>query len=427
MIKYLLIFFTLPLLLEAQSVKTIGELFDSLKTHPVSISDEINMQRAEEGENIAYGNLYPKINLFGKYDWASNPTGMRPMTLNEMFPMIKDQTIPQPLSQNILRAGAMLSMPLFVKSIYTMASKAKMMYKSAESKKYINLMKNEAIIASANANLKFIEKMELALENKKKSINTTRQIVGIKVNNGRVPKSALLKINTALNNINIIKNKLDIKKEEVKRIIAMLTGIYIDKSINMEQTGNYTRGRIMALNPLYNKLEADRLTYRAEKEKLWPVLMVNGSYNHSWANAYNNGLGVQEDFANVSLTLAVPLLTMSQYSKISKAELDYKKTEMELRKMDLELRAQAKELESNLPLLENSISLYRESINNKEKLLNIAKAAYETGRMSIEDYLRYEDDLVMEKANLYKTQAEKWQTILKLAVIFGNNIEGIVK
>jgi len=47
--------------------------------------------------------------------------------------------------------------------------------------------------------------------------------------------------------------------------------------------------------------------------------------------------------------------------------------------------------------------------------------------MSIEDYLKYEDDLLLEKSNLYNTQAQKWSTLMKLAVIYGNNIEEIVK
>jgi hypothetical protein len=34
---------------------------------------------------------------------------------------------------------------------------------------------------------------------------------------------------------------------------------------------------------------------------------------------------------------------------------------------------------------------------------------------------------VLEKSKLYKAEAEKWQTLVKLAVIYGNNIENLVK
>ena len=84
-------------------------------------------------------------------------------------------------------------------------------------------------------------------------------------------------------------------------------------------------------------------------------------------------------------------------------------------------------LEDSLPLLDHSLQLYKQSVANKKKLLAIAKVSYNSARLSTEEYLRYEDDVVTEKANLYKTQATKWQTLMQLAVIYGNNIEEMVK
>jgi hypothetical protein len=34
---------------------------------------------------------------------------------------------------------------------------------------------------------------------------------------------------------------------------------------------------------------------------------------------------------------------------------------------------------------------------------------------------------VLEQSKLFKTEAQHWQTLVKLAVIYGNNIEEIVK
>jgi len=427
MIRYLVIMILFPLLLQAQEAKSIHELFDSLKTNPQTISDEITMEKAEVGKNMAYSNLFPTIKLFGKYDYSTDPMGMRPLTLNEMFPMIQDQTIPQPFSQNILRAGATLSMPIFVKSIFTMTSKAKMMYKSAESKKFINLLKNEAILVGANSNLLYMDNLKKALSKKKESLLKTKEIVDIKVNEGRAPQSSQLKLNSGINSVDIMRNEIEVNKEKAMQLINSLTGIKLEEGISMEQTGNYSEGEIVALNPLRNKLEADRLAYRAEKEKLWPVLVLNGNYNFSFANAYNNDEAVNEKFGTIGLTLAVPLFTMTQYRKIEQSGVLLKATETEMDKMDLELRSQATQLQNSLPIIINSISLYEKSVKNKEELLNIAKVSYNSGRMSIEDYLKYEDDSLLEKAKLYKAEAEKWQTTMKLAVIFGNNIEEIVK
>ncbi|HFB53805.1 MAG TPA: hypothetical protein ENJ67_03655, partial [Sulfurimonas autotrophica] len=67
------------------------------------------------------------------------------------------------------------------------------------------------------------------------------------------------------------------------------------------------------------------------------------------------------------------------------------------------------------------------SIQNKEKLLKIAKVNYNSGRLSTEEYLRYEDDVVSAKAKLYEAKAQKWQTQMELAVIYANNIEEMVR
>ena len=77
--------------------------------------------------------------------------------------------------------------------------------------------------------------------------------------------------------------------------------------------------------------------------------------------------------------------------------------------------------------MKKSEKLYEQNIKDKTELLKIARVSYESNRISIEDYLKYEDDLISEKAKLYKAQAEKWQTLVKLAVIYGNNIEDIIK
>ncbi len=99
----------------------------------------------------------------------------------------------------------------------------------------------------------------------------------------------------------------------------------------------------------------------------------------------------------------------------------------DLAQKELELTSQANQLQLSLTIIKNQITLYKQSIKDKEGLLKISETAYKSGRMTIEDYLKYEDDLVLEKSKLYKAEADKWQTLMKLSVIYGNNIEDIVK
>ena len=146
--KILILVVFLPMLLQAQNVESIKVLFDSLKVNPQTFSGELNKAKALAGKKMANGMLYPTIDLFGAYNYSTSPSGMLPIAPNELLGMVKDPTVAQPFSENILRAGASVSMPIFAKSIYTMAEKAKTMYKSAEQKAYIDLLKNEAMLVS---------------------------------------------------------------------------------------------------------------------------------------------------------------------------------------------------------------------------------------------------------------------------------------
>lgn len=413
--------------LQVQNVQNMKTLFDSLKTHPQTRNDEINMEKALLGKRVATGLLYPKINAFGKYDYASTPSGMLPLAPNDLFVMIKDQEIPQPFSENIFRIGAGVSMPVFALSIYTTAAKAGMIYHSAEAQAHINLQKNEALLVSSNANLQYLNSLLHSLDLKKVSILKTLHSVELQVEIGRAPKTAMLKIRDALNEVSIMQNNIRQQREIAIATINSLTGIALTAPVTMEQTGTYQNGNFKVLDPLINKIEADRLAWRAEKEKLVPSIFLNGSYNHSFAKAYNNGKDITEGYGILGLTLNIPIFTKSQYARIRQSKLDYESSQNDLKKMGLELNAQARQLENNLPLLINTIELYMQSIQDKKDLLDVAKVSYLSHRMTVEDYLKYENDVVVEESNLYKAQAQKWQTLMQLAVIYGNDIEQIVK
>ncbi|RUT73610.1 TolC family protein [Ancylomarina longa] len=425
--KILMIFLLSPILLRAQEVKNIGQLFDSLKSQPVSLQDEFRVQQALTGKQLAYSKLYPKVDLFGRYDHSSKAAAMLPLPLNDLFAYKADETRAQPFSENIFRIGTSISMPVLVASIFPMAAKAKKLVQSAEDQKYINLLKNEAIIVGANANLTYLQALNKALEKKKSSLSKTLEFVHIKVNNGRAPESSLLKINDGLHQIDILKNELAIQQEGVISVIKSLTGISLEKPINIEQVGTYQAGVIKSLDPLRKKVDANKLNYRAEKEKLLPSLMLQANYTNSFAKSYNNNQNINKDYTTAGLVLKVPLFAKDQYAHIKKSKLDFESSQNDLQKMSIELEAQAEELQKSLLLIESSIQLYKQSVEDKDQLLAIAKVSYKTDEISMEDYLKYEDDLILEKSKLFKAKAQKWQTLMKLSVIYGNNIEEIVK
>ena len=422
--KKILLALSVPYLLSAH---TIPELFDALKSHAQTKSDEIVVKRAEIAASQATSQLYPTIDLFGAYDNYSTPTGMLPIPPDTLLAMVQDPTVAQPFSYNIYKAGAKFTMPIFVKSIYTMADKAKAMQKSAQAKKRINLLQNEALIVGSNANLQYLRELKRSLDLKEKSLLETEKTVKIKVENGRAPESALYKIEDALNQVSIAKNNIDLQKQKLVSSIEAITGIKLESPVEMQEVKGVQEGILGSLKPLEEKLKASRLEVNAEKEKLYPSVVAHGSYAYSSGTAYNNNKDINEKYGDIGVVVNIPLLAMSQYDAVKKSKLQLKSDEIELQKLRDELSAKAEMLKNSLPLLDNSIKLSQRSIQNKEKLLAIAKVNYNSGRLSTEEYLRYEDDVVSAKAKLYEARAKKWQTQMELAVIYANNIEEMVR
>jgi len=424
--KKILLALSLPYLLSAH---TLPELFSALKSHAQTKSDEMVVKQAEVAKEMANAKLYPTINLFAKYDYTTEPVGMIPVPPDTLVKLVVDPSKPaQPFSQNTFREGANFTMPLFVKSIYTMSDKAQKMQKSAKAKKKINLLKNEAVIVGANANYLYLAELDKSLDVKRKSLLETEKTIKIKVDNGRAPASALYKINDGINQIDITKNSIALQKEQLKNSIRSLTGITLEAPIPMQEVGSVqTSDSIESLTPLKLKIEANQLDIDAQKEKLYPSVVAYGNYSFSQAKAYNNDKNVNETYGNVGVVLNIPLLAMGDYQEIKKSKVQMQQDKVEYEKLEEELSSKAKMLQNSLPLLENSIKLSQKSIKNKEKLLSIAKVNYTSGRLSTEEYLRYEDDVVAASAKLYKTQAQKWQTLMELAVIYANNIEEMVK
>ncbi len=426
MLRKSLLALTLPLLLSAT---TLPDLFSALKNHAQTKSDEMVVKQAEVAKEMANAKLYPTINLFAKYDYTTEPVGMIPVPPDTLVQLVVNPSKPaQPFSQGILREGANFTMPLFVKSIYTMSDKAEKMQKSAKAKKRINLLKNEAVIVGANANYLYLAELDKSLDVKRKSLIETQKTIQIKVDNGRAPASALYKIDDGINQIDITKNSIALQKEQLINSIRSLTGITLETPIPMQEVSSVqTSDTIESLTPLKLKIEANQLDIDAQKEKLYPSVVAYGSYSFSQAKAYNKNENIHETYGNVGVMLNIPLLAMGDYQEIKKSKIQMRQDEVEYQKLEEELSSKAKMLQNSLPLLANSIKLSQKSIANKGKLLKIAKVNYTSGRLSTEEYLRYEDDVVAASAKLYKTQAQKWQTLMELAVIYANNIEEMVK
>ena len=406
---------------------TMQELFDALKQSPVSIDDQIKVERAEIGTKQVNAHLFPKADLFARYDYTSAPTGMIPVAPNDLVKMVQVQNEPQPFSQNIFRLGALVNVPVFSMSLYSTAKKAKLFVKTAQEKQKINLLKNEALLVGFNADLQYIDAMFRALKHHKQSLMKTKEIVRVKVDTGRIPATALLKIDDAIHRIKVAMSELDVRKSGLISMISAKTGIHLSHAIPMTATTPFQRGNFAILKPLIEQKKASIYSLKSAKYRLIPSLVATASYNHSIAPAYNVDKWENEDFFSFGLILKIPLFNMTQYQSVSEQKIRVKLMENNLKKESMALAAQADNLTHTFSVIEKQILLYKQSVKNKKKLLKISTAAYASNRMPIEDYLQYEDAVLMEESNYYKSMAKRWHTIVTLAVIYGNTIEEMVK
>ncbi|PJC11138.1 MAG: hypothetical protein CO067_00910 [Flavobacteriaceae bacterium CG_4_9_14_0_8_um_filter_31_91] len=398
-------------------------MFSGLEQNAVSKTDAIKLEQASVYKHSINSQFYPIIEGFGRYDYSSIPTGMYPVPPNDLFPLIQNQEIPQPFSCHIFRMGAQISMPIFSKSLFTMAKQANQVVISAEALQRINTIKNQSLLVACITNFNYADNLFNALDQKRQSLLKTKEIIIIKVKNCGLPKSIQYNIDNALNEVALTQNELTLQKNELSANVLTITGLVLNKPVSMSQIKTIDKKIIKATQPLKDKIQADELVVKSEREKLLPSLYHQGNYSFNVENAYNNKNKVEDDLLIASLALKVPIFNKSQYNQIKKNKLLLSESQNELKKLTNSFEAQAKQLEQNVLVLENAIMLSKKSIQNKEQLKIIAVKSYEIGQMSIEDYLKYEDDLVLEQVKLFKTEALKWQTITKLAIIYGVDLK----
>ncbi len=425
MLKKIILFTIIVFSLNANAV-TIGELFNSLKNQPITQEDEMGIKRADLGKQSALNALYPKLNVILSYNHYSMPSSMRPVLPTETSYRLAHNE-PLPFSQNITKIGFVLNFPIFVKALYTIRQKANVLKLASVDKKRLNFIQREAQILGANATLKYLEKLTLSLKAKKRSLLQTKKDIKLKVKNGRAAGVEINKINENINNIEISQNKISQNENELKTMIYTLSGIKIKKSIDFKQRRGVKKDKIFALLPLKKALSAAKYGIKASKESLYPAVFLNADYFKSYGEGYNNNNNINTGYGSIGLKIVMPLFDKSKYTNIQKARVAYESKVLAIAQMKQTLSAKAVRLENDLKLLKQSKKIAKKSIENSKELLKVAKIAFGTGRMSEEEFLRYENALVAAKATLYQIDAKKWQDVAGLAVIYGNDLKEIVK
>ena len=199
----------------------------------------------------------------------------------------------------------------------------------------------------------------------------------------------------------------------------------INKPIKF-QSFNVNSGEFILIKPLKEKLIASKYDINAQKDKFLPKIMFKINANRAFAKAYNTDDSIAINSASAGIYINMEL-NRKNSAEIEKSKILYQKDYLQIKKTLKDLKAKIQYINDSLKSVKKEMLLIKESIAIKEELLKSAKKAYLLGVMSVDDYLKYEDDLYMQKAKLANLIAVKNSLLAQKAVIYGKNLKKVFK
>lgn len=403
----------------------ITTLLKAVKDQPEVKFEELSVAKSKAAVKKGYAPLFPKIYGVGSYENYNSPTNFRPLPPTEVN-IAAGESIP--FSDEIFRYGVKASMPIFVKEIYDTGRQLKTLTQKSEIQEKIILIQNESIVVSLNSALEYLKQTKYFIKERIASLEETRKILDIGVKNGRVPESEVFKIDKTIKSLHLQLSDISSKEIDVTRDIYSVTGIQIDGPVPMTLKETLlTQGDYIALSLAQKDVDAAEIGVKVKKDYLFPKLVLNGFYTKNYGDAYNTGESIDRDYGSVSVNISFPFFDRTPYLDEKIAKIDLKKAKEKHRKTKKVLDAKAKSIDQRKPVIEDAIDRARKNIELSEEILNISKVSFKNKRMTIEDYLAYEIDLLKAKADLSLWKSKQWNLVAEQAVLYGQNLLGVVQ
>jgi len=372
----------------------------------------------------AYAEFYPKLSAFGSYTIYNSPTNLRPMAPTEVNIAAGDSI---PFSKQIGRYGLQLEIPIFVKSLYTLADKVKQLQKASRTGHKLRLVTRQAAVVALDASLAFTAHLDKAISSRLDSLLKTRDDLKLAVDNGRTPESELLKVETLLNDLQKQRNDLQRQATSLTSRIEQLTGIRLGHFVPIVLRRPVMTNGFLREEQQIAKVAAAEKELQQAKDQRYPALKLEGLLSENSGKAYNTDQGIDRSYNYVGVTLAFPLFNRSLHSTISQANIQLRREKQQLSQLQIDLAATAESLRRQLPVIDQSTHLAQISLSNNQHLLDIAKVAFRNGRMTTEEYLRFETQVLDAEASLHKTHVDRWQIVSQQAVLYGDDLTGVVQ
>jgi outer membrane protein TolC len=420
--KKLSIILVSTLLLNAS---TIDDLLSKIEKTPDTKLDNLMIKEMKTNKKSVTYSLYPKVTLTASAEHFSTPASMVPLPPTDSTAIIKSGGS-LPFSQNIYKLGFNVSMPLFIKEIYDNKKKMEYLLNATKYQAKINLLKRQSSLIIYVSNLNYLYALKNALLSQEKSVQTTYDAIKVGVDAGRIPEFKLLRLKDSLISIKNKISQIDTKIDDMKSKIYSLTLTEVDSPIQMT-SNKIKKSEFFAIKPLKEKLKSSNYDIKAKKDANLPKVMLKIQGYRAYGEAYNTGDNITENFASAGIYVTWDIFNKKNNSEVQKAKIGQNKTNLEIQKTIKDLTAQINYINSSLEKIKKQLLLTKESISLKEELLKGAKVAFKLGTMTVDEYLKYEDDLVKAKADLANLIAIKNTLIAQKALIYGKNLKKVFK
>ncbi len=419
--------FVLLLICTAQvsaSELNITTLLEAVEKQPGLQSRQLETQATSIQLEQARAELYPKLSAFGNYERYNSPTNLRPMPPTEVN-VAKGDSIP--FSNEIERYGLKVEMPLFVKGLYTLADKVKELQQVSKLGYKVNLAARQAEVVSLDASLAYVTHLNAALAARLASLQKTRDDLRLAVNNGRTPESELLKIGTTINILQKQQNDLQMQRLSLTNQIKQSTGLEVDNFVPLTQQRPVKEGEFLSEKQQQGNVAVAEKEVQRVQDQHYPTVKLVGAVTENYGTAYNTDEPINRSYNYLGITVSIPLFDRSLSTSIDLAHNQLRKEKKHLAQVHIDLATEADTLAGQLPLLERSQEMAARSVDNSKKILEIAKVAYRNGRMTTEEYLRNETEVLDAEATLHQIDRDRWQIICRQAVLYGDDLTGVVQ
>jgi outer membrane protein TolC len=402
----------------------IQDLIDAAARQPGYEVSVMSVQESALRKEGATAALFPKLGLFGRAESYNSPTNLRPMPPTEVNVQAGEAI---PFSRDILRYGLSFEAPIYVHELYLLRRKADLLGRKAETDRQLDLLGRQAAVVSLNSALTYLQGLEKAIDARHASLSKTLEDMTLKVQTGRSPESELVKIQKTLNDLDQQANDLAVKRLDTLRELHALTGIELTEAVPMDLVEN--PGGAAYLPVAAAQLNADAAQKEVERRRAarFPTLAVTGFLSGNDGEAYNTDSHIYRSYNAAALVLKFPLFDRVLSTDEAIARVQAQKAQKQLAQTRIDMAALADALDRKIPILENSIHLAERSIADSETLLAVAQIAVGSGRMTLEDYLRYESDVLSAQAALYQARQQRWQVLSQQAALYGTDLKGVVK